>query len=199
VASDYEQTGRAAQKARTRMCLTEAATALLAEGATPTVEQVADRARIGRATAYRYFPNQDSLWAAIIPEIEQPSLLDVDSDDPAVRLDAVVEDFTRQVVEHEPQLRAMLWRSLDPGRHSKAVPFRAGRRLRWVADALAPLRAHLSRKEFDRLVRAIGATIGIEALVWLTDMGGLSREDAVLVMRQNARTLLEAELPSQHR
>jgi hypothetical protein len=40
------------------------------------------------------------------------------------------------------------------------------------------------------LVYGIGVTIGIEALVWLTDMGGLSREQAVGVMRSNARSLL---------
>ena len=37
-------------------------------------------------------------------------------------------------------------------------------------------------------------TLGIEALVWLTDMGGLSREEAVEVMRSNARTLLRSAL-----
>jgi hypothetical protein len=31
-------------------------------------------------------------------------------------------------------------------------------------------------------------------LVWLTDMGGLSREEAAEVMRSNARTLLRATL-----
>jgi hypothetical protein len=31
-------------------------------------------------------------------------------------------------------------------------------------------------------------------LVWLTDMGGLSREEAVEVMRSNARTLLSSVL-----
>jgi hypothetical protein len=40
----------------------------------------------------------------------------------------------------------------------------------------------------------IGATLGIEALVWLTDMGGLSREEAAEVMRSNARTLLRSAL-----
>jgi hypothetical protein len=37
-------------------------------------------------------------------------------------------------------------------------------------------------------VLAIRATLGIEALVWLTDIGGLSREEAVEIMRSSART-----------
>ncbi len=39
------------------------------------------------------------------------------------------------------------------------------------------------------LTLAIRATLGIEALVWLTDIAGLSREDATALMRASARTL----------
>jgi hypothetical protein len=48
--------------------------------------------------------------------------------------------------------------------------------------------------DLRRLVLGIGATLGIEALVWLTDMGGLTREEAVEVMSSNARTLLRSAL-----
>jgi len=48
--------------------------------------------------------------------------------------------------------------------------------------------------EWRRLVYGVGATIGIEAFVWLTDMAGLSREEAAQVMRTNARTLLRSAL-----
>jgi hypothetical protein len=36
--------------------------------------------------------------------------------------------------------------------------------------------------------------VGIEALVWLTDIAGLSRQQAVEVMRWSARSLLRAAL-----
>jgi hypothetical protein len=39
-------------------------------------------------------------------------------------------------------------------------------------------------------VLAIRATIGIEAFVWLTDVGGVSREEAVAIMRSSALSLL---------
>jgi hypothetical protein len=44
------------------------------------------------------------------------------------------------------------------------------------------------------LIHGICATLGIEPYVWLTDMGGLSREEAGEVMRWNARTLLRSAL-----
>ena len=49
----------------------EAATRLVHEGASPSVTEVADAAGVSRATAYRYFPTQESLLAeVIVPDLE---------------------------------------------------------------------------------------------------------------------------------
>jgi hypothetical protein len=50
----------------------------------------------------------------------------------------------------------------------------------------------LTPPAFDRLVLAIAATTGIEAFIWLTDMAGLSAEEALKIMRFSAQTLLDA-------
>jgi len=42
------------------------------------------------------------------------------------------------------------------------------------------------QRELRRLVYGIGATLGIEALVWLTHVADISREEAVGAMRSNA-------------
>ena len=187
----YEQTGRVNQKARTRAALLNATRALLAEGMSPTVEQAADRAAISRTTAYRYFTNQRELLTAVFPEIAERSLLDAGApDDPAARLDLVLERFTRHTLEHEPELRAQLRLSLEPGPlEPDQLPFRKGRAIGWIEDALAPLREHMSAPELRRLVLAIRATIGIEALIWLTDIAGLPRDEATELMRSSARAL----------
>lgn len=75
-----------------------------------------------------------------------------------------------------------------------ALPLRQGRAIAWIENALAPLRGRLADSELHRLVLAIRATEGIEALVWLTDIGGLSRDEASELMRSSARTLLRATL-----
>ena len=41
---------------------------------------------------------------------------------------------------------------------------------------------------------AVASAVGIDALVWLTDIAGLSRPQAVDVMRWSARSLLAAAL-----
>jgi AcrR family transcriptional regulator len=192
----YLRTGRTSQKARTRDALIAAARHLLAKGVTPTLEEAAAEASIGRTTAYRYFPNSRALLAATFPEIEMHSLLGADPpQDPLARLEMVTEVLTRGIVEHEPEYRAQLWLALEgEPAGSESLPLRRGRRIGWIEDALSPLDGRMPERELRRLVYGIGATLGIEALVWLTDMGGLSREEAVEVMRSNARTLLRSAL-----
>lgn len=192
----YETTGRTSQKARTREALVGTARELLAQGVTPTVEQTASAASIARATAYRYFPNQRSLLTATFPEIAEPSLLgNAPPADPEARLVIVVDAIVRQAVQHEPELRHMLRLSLEPDPAKRGdLPFRKGRRIIWIGDALAPLRGRLSEAQLQRLVHAIAATVGIDVLVWLTDIAGLSREQATEVMRWSARALLQGAL-----
>jgi AcrR family transcriptional regulator len=192
----YERTGRTQQKARTRDALIAATRRLLAQGHTPTVEQAAATAQVSRATAYRYFPNQRALLAATYPLITMPSLLPTPAPaDPAGRLAAVAEAQTRLVLELEPELRTQLRLALDPAAPDRGqLPLRRGRRITWIEEALAPLRGRLPDHQLRRLVHAIGATLGIEALVWLTDIAGLSRQQAVEVMRWSASALLRAAL-----
>lgn len=192
----YETTGRTSQKARTRDALVASARELQATGVTPTVEQAASAASISRATAYRYFPNQRALLTATFPELTAPSLLgDEPPEDPQARLEIVVDAIARQSVQHEPELRNMLRLSLEPDPAQRGErPFRKGRRIVWVSEALEPLRGRFAAPEFERLVHAIGSAVGIDSLVWLTDIAGLSREEAVDVMKWSARTLLRASL-----
>jgi AcrR family transcriptional regulator len=192
----YLQTGRTSQKARTRDALIAAARQLLAKGITPTLEEAAAEASIGRTTAYRYFSNNRALLAATFPEVEMRSLLGADPPkDPLARLEIVAESLTRRIIEHEPEYRAQLRLALEgESVGAESLPLRRGRRIEWIEDALSPLRQSLPQPELMRLVYGIGATLGIEALVWLTDMAGLSSEEAAEVMRSNARMLLRSAL-----
>jgi AcrR family transcriptional regulator len=166
---------------------------LLAAGTTATVEQAANRAGISRTTAYRYFPNQRTLLLAAYPVLDTRSLLDPDApEDPAARLAVVIDRFTRLVLAHEPELRVMLRLSLESSASGSALPLRQGRAIRWIEEALVPLRKSIRTARLRRLVLAIRATTGIEALVWLCDVAGLSREEAVTVMTWSARSLLQA-------
>jgi AcrR family transcriptional regulator len=193
MSTGYVETGRTRQKQRTRQALVAAARELLSDGVPPTVDAAAARAGISRATAYRYFPTKDELLIAAHPEVTVTSLLPT----PAPRrvrqrLETVVSAFVQLIVDTEPQQRAMLRASLDAAH--EGLPLRQGRAIGWIAEALEPLEERFGTDAVDLLARAIRSAIGIEALVWLTDIGGLPRGEAAAVMRWSAMSMLDTAL-----
>ncbi len=196
MSTPYRNGGRTAQKQRTHEALVEAARRLVAAGATPTVEEAASAAAISRTTAYRYFPNQHSLLAAAHPETGARSLLpDEPPEAAAERLDAVVRAFTDIIVGTEAQQRTMLRLSLEADSAQRAaLPLRQGRAIGWIEEALLPLDDQLPPEQLHQLALAIRSATGIEALAWLTDVAGLTREGAVGVMRWSAQAMLHAAL-----
>jgi hypothetical protein len=60
--------------------------------------------------------------------------------------------------------------------------------------ALAVLKPRLSDAEVHRLAVAVRSATGIEALVWLVDVAGFSRDQATELLRGTARALLQQAL-----
>jgi AcrR family transcriptional regulator len=151
---------------------------------------------ISRTTAYRYFPTQRDLLVAAFPMIEQRSLLGDDPpDDVETRLDIVVTEQLRLTIANESALRTTLRLALEPdGSHHEQLVLRQGRVIGWLEDAFSPLRGQFSDQDLARLVRAIRSAVGIEALVWLCDVAGLSRDEAQELMRWSARALLRTAI-----
>jgi len=193
MSTPYETFGRTGQKNRTRAALVAAARQLVSVGISPSVEQAATAASVSRTTAYRYFPTQQALLAAAHPETGARSMLGDDPpQDPAERLDTVIRAFIEMILETEAQQRTMLRLSLQP--HTGVLPLRQGRAVRWITEALEPLRERLTEPGLHKLVLAIRSAAGIEALVWLTDIAGLSRAEAAELMRWSAMGLLGTAL-----
>ena len=189
----YETGGRTAQKTRTRDALVAAARNLVAAGATPTVEAAAAAASISRSTAYRYFSDKRALLLAAHPEIAATSMLPANPPrDPPARLDAVVRNFSSMILDTEAQQRTMLRLSLEADAVERgALPLRQGRAIAWIAEALDGIHADLTDQQLRQLVLGIRATVGIEAIVWLVDVAGLSRKDAIALTRWSAQALLQ--------
>lgn len=192
----YEKSGRVRQKQRTRNDLIAAARGLITRGGSaPTIEEAAAAASISRTTAYRYFRSQRELLAAAHPEVERTSLLPPDiGDDPETRLLAAVRAFLETVLKDESQQRTMLRLSLEEATLPGQLPLRKGRAIGWFEDALAPAGARLTEAGVRRLAIAVRSAVGIESLVWLIDVAGLSRDEAAELMLSSARALLRAAL-----
>jgi len=192
------QPGLSPTRRRTRAALVSAARDLLARGIAPTVEEAAVAANVSRTTAYRYFPSKTTLLAAAHPEVAAASLLDPEPPaDATSRLEVVIDRFVALILGSEPQQRATLRLSLSGTDGSQeSLPLRQGRAIPWILEALEPLRDRFGEPELHRLALAIRSATGIEALIWLRDVGGLSADEAGDVMRWSARALLQAALAS---
>lgn len=190
----YVKAGRVRQKRRTLEAMVIAARQLMTEGVTPTVELAAARAGISRATAYRYFANQRELLVATYPITERLSLLPADAtQDVTERVTTVARTILQSVVENETALRAQLRLSLEDTNRLE-TPLRKGRRLRWFEDALAPLKKEMAPASFRRLSLALAALVSLEVLIWLVDLGGLTRKEAVEQIVWTANQVLRSGL-----
>jgi AcrR family transcriptional regulator len=185
---------------RTHAALVAAARDLVAEGLTPTVEDAAARAEVSRTTAYRYFSSQTDLLVAAHPEVATTTFLDDDpSDDPVARVEQVLDRYLAVLLDSEAQQRTMLRLSLDPDlddERRRALPLRQGRVIGWVNEALEPLADRWSDAERRRLACAVRSVAGIESLVWLVDVAGLSRDEARAQMRWSALAVLAEAIRS---
>lgn len=193
--------GRSNQRRRTRKDLLSAATKLMKEGRTPTMDDVAEAAMVSRATAYRYFPSIEALLveAPLDGQTPEPEALfhgDA-SVDPVQRVDKAEAALHEMVYRNEAQLRLMLAASLE--RIARAgegddVPMRQNRRTGLIEAALAPARGRLSDEAYERLCGALAMMFGIEALVVFRDVLGVDAETAREVKSWAARTLVQAAL-----
>jgi AcrR family transcriptional regulator len=203
----WEEDGRINQKRRTRDAVLAAAQHLLRAGQTPSVAEAADVARVSRATAYRYFPTQKYLLIEAALESAKTAINEllvraVPSDDPAVRLDTLVQALQQVTLEQEDAFRTLLQLSLEShaagGQQGDVLEgrLRGGRRIGWIEEALRPLGPSFKNAPatFRRVVAALALCLGIEALIVLRDVCGLEAAEAVEVSRWAAQALLQAGL-----
>jgi AcrR family transcriptional regulator len=192
--------GRVRQKKRTKGLLLTAARSLIAAGRRPTVAEVADAAEVSRRTAYRYFPTQMKLMSDAALEGLRPVMEAAiaaapsggNTDDVEARVDAMSEKMMRLAFEHEPLLRTMIHETVLHQGGGDAR--RWGRRMEWIEMAVAPMRAQLGATAYKRLLSALGLCVGIEALLVLRDICGLSQGQTIQVSQWMARAVIRQSL-----
>ena len=193
---------RTNQKARTRADLLTSAGALVRSGTRPTVEEAALAAGISKRTAYRYFTSQEHLLADAALETLRPRMDEMlafigASTDVHARVGALAVALRRLAEEHDAELREMIRASLDRGAtpaEGDAPPQRGGRRLDWIKAALDPLRGTIPSVSFDKLTQCLAVCLGIDALMVLRDICGVTGEEAEQLMVWMADALLDRML-----
>lgn len=194
------ETGRAAQKGRTRTALLEAARVLMAQGDVVSVPAAADAAGISRATAYRYFSDPQTLTIEAMLDARMKSIDEIlgGEADARKRVQRVRRFLLELTRESEPQFRQYLartmelWLSRDGNR---GTPLRAGRRLPMYRRALEPVADRLAPERLEQLVVMLSATSGVESFIGMKDVCGLDDAAAEITAEAITDAILDRFLP----
>ncbi len=196
--TDTERGGRPNQKTRTRKDLLQAASRLMKQGRTPTLEEVAEEALVSRATAYRYFPSVEALvveaWVDVAMPEPQELFRDEVSRDPVARLQRVETAVYDMILANVPLLRTMLAHAIQQGiaDENGKLPRRQNRRTPLIEAALEPARGEFKPGSLKVLAGALALIIGPEATIVVKDVLQLDDAEARKVKRFAIRALVEA-------
>jgi AcrR family transcriptional regulator len=192
-----EGQGRTNQRERTRRAIVEACVELIGRGQPVTMPEVAKAAMVSEATAYRYFPDLPSLLTQALAE-DWPTPNEalapvVASNDPVERVAFATRFLLQGVAERQSAVRAMISATIaQPDLPGRARP---GIRFGLIECALAPFTDDLDSTHpglLPQLRLDLAVVVSAEALFSLTDLCGLSVEQAIDSAERTASTLTSA-------
>jgi AcrR family transcriptional regulator len=195
---DGDTQGRANQRNRTRQALIDAAIALRDEGHNPTVAEVAERAKVSRATAYRYFPSSEALISETAADRDMPPLEHIwrPGDDPIKSIGLAANAVNKLLIEDEIGLHVMersfmtVWLENEP----LDRPQRPGRRMGYIEPIVDSLKDVLPPRARKRLKQALSIVMGTEALIAVRDISRASVEESLDAAAWAARALVSQAL-----
>src|SRR5438128_1795854 len=180
---------RTNQKQRTRTAIVDATRDLITGGADITMAAVAKAAAVSEATAYRYFPDLVTLLReAMVDSVPSPEVAlapVAGNDDPVERVAFATELLLRHTLARQGAVRAMMAASIT---RPESAARRPVQRFGLIDQALAGLDPATTQQ----LRRDLAVVMSAEAVFILTDLCGLSPEDAVASAVRTARTVTEA-------
>jgi AcrR family transcriptional regulator len=188
-------------KAATFKLLMDTAMALIRElGHVPSVAEVAVRAKVSRATAYRYFPSRTLLVSAVTHASLGPvRSYQSTNPDGRERLRELFDKTFPRFKEYEAQLRAAVQVSLEQWALERAglleeEHYRRGFRVGILAHALEPMAKQLPTATLNRLHQSLSIIYGIEPHIVLKDIWGLKDRDVEQLAAWIVDALVDAAL-----
>jgi AcrR family transcriptional regulator len=191
--------GRTNQRLRTRAAIVDAAKDLILTGKEITMREVAKSALVSEATAYRYFPDLLSLLREALADVFWPQPAEAmapvaDSTDAVERIGHATEFLLRRVLAMQGAVRAMIAATITRPETTTARP---AHRLGLIDYALAPLNqppARIDPAALVQLTRDLTVIVSAETLFTLTDLCGLSADEAIASAVRIAQTLTQAAI-----
>ncbi|SCB98634.1 TetR/AcrR family transcriptional regulator [Gilliamella intestini] len=184
-------------KKRTYERLINTALEVLEQGCELTITELADKSGISRATAYRYFPTQSDLIAAVV----ESSLGPIFSwHSQKQNVEEQLNDFLAfafpQMLKHEGALRAALrislqqWATARASSSLQTEKLVRGNRKEILSTILLPLKTELPEEIYNKVIYAISIIYGSEIFMVLKDIWKLDNQKIVSLTQWIAKAVI---------
>lgn len=175
-----------------------AAKRFIAEGKTPSVDEVAASAEVSRRTIYMHFSSLDHLLldatSGLLSErtVEPALNSNTVGDDTFERVDALARALLDIAPEALPLGRRLLRLTVETPQGAPRGIRRGYRRIDWIERAVEQLRPQVNDEQFQRLVSGLAIVLGWESMIVLRDICGLKPPEEERVVRWAASSLVAA-------
>ena len=184
----YFKTGRIKQKLETRGKILKSAKQLVKQGTEFTLEDVASKSGISRATIYRYYSNVEILSYEVGIDLGTKSPEDImeEFNDSSLKdtILGIQNYYNDHAVNNENAFRNFLSASLTSASEKK----RGARRN--ITLQLALKQTKMSKKEINNLVNILTILMGIEPLIVSKDVSGLNNREFKELLRWGMELIL---------
>ncbi len=193
-----ERVSRTEQKLRTRTAIVDACRELITSGHPVTMPEVAEKAGVSEATAYRHFSEiVELIKAALVGLWPMPAdaLAPVaDSTDPLERLEFATEFLLRRVATYQGAVRAVIAATvMSPADVRQRPGFRFGL-IDQALDSVITADTPAAAARLAQLKLDLAAVVSADSLFSLTDLCGLDTDSAIASLQRTARTVTQAAL-----
>ncbi len=172
--------GRINQKLQTRTEILNAARELMQEEKKVTLEDVAQKANISRATMYRYFSNIGLLFTEASLDIHHktPEQLSdgVKNMSFEERLFYIQKHYNKLALDNEIGFRRYLSAVLSESIVSQKT-LRGGRRTEALMKTLEPFRDQFSNATYKKLISISSVLMGIDSIIICKDVCNLDNQE----------------------
>lgn len=187
--NEYLQSGRTNQKIETRAKILNTAQLFLKKEQAFSLEDVAQKTNISRATIYRYYSNIDILIteAALDIQTKEPETVakDLEGKSKNEQLIGVQHYFNKLAIDHENAFRKYLSNAIQSTSKIK----RGARRKKTLELILKDTNYNSKTKE--DISNLLTMLMGIEPLVVAKDVCGKNNDEAIALMQWGLELILK--------
>jgi AcrR family transcriptional regulator len=188
------QKGRINQKLQTRAAILHAAKNLMGTKKKVSLEDIADKANVSRATIYRYFPSVELLITEASLDIhhQSPDELLVEVKDMPLndRIFYIQNYYNQLAQDHELVFRRYLSTVLTESITSKKK-IRGSRRIESMKIALQPFKKDMPKDQFENLINISALLMGIDSLIVTKDVCDLSNAESNKLLKWGIDMILK--------